>query len=64
MAASEAQLRANKKYLQKQDHIQLRVPSGEKEKIAAFAAEKGMSLNSFIRQSISDAMAKDSNSNR
>lgn len=59
MAASEAQLRANRKYLKKQDNIQLRVPAGEKELIAKYAAENGESLNGFVRRAISETIARD-----
>ena len=59
MAASEAQLRANRKYLKKQDNIQLRVPAGEKELIAKHAAENGESLNSFVRRAISETIVRD-----
>lgn len=59
MAASEAQLRANRKYLKKQDNIQLRVPSGEKAIIAKHAAKTGESLNSFIRRAIAETMKRD-----
>lgn len=59
MATSEAQLRANRKYLKKQDNIQLRVPSGEKTIIAEHAATTGESLNGFIRRAIAETMVRD-----
>ena len=58
--ASEAQLRANKKYLTKQDHIQVRVPAGEKEVIAEYAKKNGESLNGFIRRAITETMIRES----
>lgn len=49
MAATEAQKRAMKKYIDgKLDSIMLRVPKGEKENIRKSAENCGMSLNSYI----------------
>ena len=45
MAASEAQLRASKKYQQKFDKVQIRVPHDEKEQIDAHAERMGESVN-------------------
>ena len=59
MAQTEAQLRASKKYHEKFDNIQIRVPAGEKEVIANYAAEKGESLNSFVRRAILETMDRD-----
>lgn len=41
------------------DDIRLRVPKGQKEKIQAFAAENGESLNGFINRVINEAMGVD-----
>ena len=60
MPQTEAQLRASKKYHEKFDNIQIRVPSGEKEIISDHAASMGESLNSFVRRAISEAIERDS----
>ena len=41
------------------DDIRLRVPKGQKDKIQAFAAENGESLNGFINRVINEAMGVD-----
>ena len=61
MAQTEAQMRAYKKYHQKLDNIQIRVPQGEKAVIAAHAAARGESLNGFVRRAISEAIERDNN---
>ena len=59
MAASEAQLRASKKYQQKFDKVQIRVPHDEKEMIDAHAESMGESVNTFVRRAISEAIERD-----
>ena len=59
MAQTEAQLRTSKKYHQKFDNLQIRVPQGEKERIAAHAAIQKESLNGFVRQVVSETMKRD-----
>ena len=59
MAQTEAQLRASKKYHEKFDNLQIRVPIGEKELIAEHAASQSESLNAFVRRAISEAMTRD-----
>jgi predicted HicB family RNase H-like nuclease len=59
MPPTEAQLRANKKYLAKFDNIQIRVPQGEKEVISDHAKSQGESLNGFVRRAIQEAMERD-----
>lgn len=59
MVASEARLKANKKYHEKFDNLQIRVPNGEKEFIANHASTMGESLNSFVRRAISEAIERD-----
>lgn len=46
--ATKAHLEGNKRYLEKLDHITIRVKGGTKEKIKAHAQQKGMSLNAYI----------------
>ena len=43
--ATKAHLEGNKRYLEKLDHITIRVQGGTKEKIKARAQQEGMSLN-------------------
>ena len=57
--ASEAQLKANKKYHEKFDNILIRVPGGEKEVIDAHASAMGESVNSFVRRAIAETMERD-----
>ena len=45
---TKAQKEAIDKYHHKFDDIKVRIPKGEKEKIAAFAAKQGESVNRFI----------------
>lgn len=59
MKQTEAQLRATKKYHEKLDNIQIRVPKGEKEKISAHAAAQGESLNAFVVRAIKEAMERE-----
>lgn len=46
--ATKAHLEGNKRYLEKLDHITIRVQGGTKEIIKAHAQQKGMSLNAYI----------------
>ena len=39
--------------------IQIRVPQGEKEQIAAHAQKTGESMNRFVKRAISETMARD-----
>ena len=59
MALSESRVRANKKYHEKFDNLQVRVPQGQKEVIADHAAAQGESLNTFVRRAISETMERD-----
>ena len=50
---------AKRKYNDKAyDRFTVSVKKGDKEKIAAFAAERGESLNGFINQLIADVMER------
>lgn len=54
---SDARIAANNRYNNKTyDRINIAVPKGDKEKIRAFAAERGESVNGFIRRAIEEAM--------
>jgi len=55
--ATEARLKANKKYLtEKVDTLQIRVPKGRKIIIQEFAKSQGKSLNAFVLDLINNAM--------
>ena len=57
MSVTKAQKRATAKFENKKyDKILLRVEKGEKEKIKAFVAEHGESINGFICRIIKEAM--------
>ena len=59
MAATEAQRRASKKYInEKLDSIMLRIPKGEKEVIRKEADTYGMSVNSYIYNAVKTAMSQ------
>ena len=59
MAQTEAQKKAIKKYHEKFDKLQIRIPAGEKEIIDAHAAAMNESTNSFVRRAIALAMEQD-----
>lgn len=59
MAVSEAQLKAAKKYQQKFDKVQIRVPHEEKDIIDAHASKMGESVNAFVRRAIAETMDRD-----
>lgn len=59
MATSEAQLKANKKYQQKFDKVQIRVSHEDKESIDRHAASMGESTNAFVRRAIAETMERD-----
>lgn len=59
MATSEAQLKANKKYQQKFDKVQIRVSHDEKERIDQHAKIIGESTNAFVRRAILETMERD-----
>ncbi len=59
MAPTEAQIRARKKYREKQEYLQTRVSPEEKAKIAAHAESTGESLSEFMRRAIAEAIERD-----
>lgn len=59
MAQTAAQIKASKKYHEKFDLVQTRVPTGEKSLIAGHAAARGESLNGFVRRAICETMERD-----
>ena len=61
MAATKAQLRANQKYHDKFERIQIRVSPEEKESIEAYAEEIGESVNTFVRRAVAEIMEREKN---
>lgn len=59
MAQTEAQLRASRKYHEKFDKLQIRVPPEEKAEISNHAKATGESVNAFVRRAIAEAMERD-----
>ncbi len=62
MKASEARLRANQKYHDKYERIQIRVTPEDKNAISQHAASFGESLNNFVRRAIAETMERDKKS--
>ena len=58
MAATEAQLRANKKYHSKFHRMQIRVPEEEKQLIDAHTAVTKESVNSFVQRAIRETIER------
>ena len=60
MSATDAQLRATKKYLkEKLDDVRFRVPKGQREIIQQHAAKQGESVNAFICRAVRETMERD-----
>jgi predicted HicB family RNase H-like nuclease len=60
MPATEAHIRATSKWEKENyDKYQVRLKKGELDKVKAFAASKGESVNGFINRAINEAMGKD-----
>lgn len=56
---TNAQKKANEKYLSKFVQIAFRVSKDQKEEIVKYARARGESLNAFIIRAINDAMESD-----
>lgn len=57
--ATKAHLEGNKRYLEKQDDIKVRVPKGRREEIKAFAESRGKSLNGFIVEAVDEKIERE-----
>lgn len=57
--ATKAHLEGNKRYLEKQDTILIRVPKGKKAEIQNHAQSKEKSLNKYIVDLIDEDMKKE-----
>ena len=59
MAPTEAQIRARKKYREKQEYLQARVSPEEKLAIEEHVNVTNESLSDFIRRAITETMERD-----
>ena len=59
MAQTEAQIRAKRKYREKQVYLQARVTPEEKENIIAHVAVTEESLNDFMRRAFVETIERD-----
>ena len=60
MALTEAQKKANAKYIAKAyDRIELKVKKGRKDLIKAHAESKGESINVFVNRAINETMERE-----
>ena len=60
MPASEARMRANKKYQQKTyEPLSINVLQGERAVVTAAAQEAGMSMAAYVRAAIAEKMERD-----
>lgn len=64
MAPTEAQIRARRKYREKQEYLQTRVSPEEKAKISAHAESTGETLSEFMRRAITETMERDNTKNK
>ena len=62
MSPTDAQVRARKKYREKQEYLQVRVSPEEKVAIANHAETVGESLSDFMRRAFSETMERDKKS--
>jgi predicted HicB family RNase H-like nuclease len=59
MAATEAQLRANKKYHSKFHRMQIRITEDEKQRVDEHTAVTGESVNAFVQRAIWETIERD-----
>lgn len=59
MSPTEAQIRARKKYREKQEYLQARVSPEEKAIIVAHAESTGESLSDFMRRAFTETIDRD-----
>ena len=59
MAATEAQLRANKKYHSKFHRMQIRITEDEKQRVDEHTAVTGESVNAFVQRAICETIERD-----
>lgn len=56
--ATKAHLEGNKRYLETQEDIKIRVPKGQRERLKQAADQEGKSLNRYILDAIEEHEAK------
>ena len=61
--ATKAHLEGNRRYLEKQDSVLIRIPKGRKAELQAHAEEQGESLNGFIVRAVDEAIERDNDEN-
>ena len=59
MSPTEAQIRARRKYREKQEYLQARVSPEEKAAIVAHAESMQESLSDFMRRAFAETMERD-----
>lgn len=59
MPKTEAELRANKKYMDKFERMYIRLSPELKEKISQHADNNGESVNAFVLRAIDEAMERE-----
>ena len=64
MSPTEAQIRARKKYREKQEYLQARVSPEEKLTIVEHVNVTNESLSDFIRRAITETMERDKTSGK
>lgn len=64
MSPTEAQIRARKKYREKQEYLQARISPTEKIAISEHITTTGESLSDFIRRAIAETMERDKKSEK
>ena len=57
--ATKAHLEGNRRYLEKQDSVLIRIPKGRKAELQAHAEEQGESLTCFIVRAVDETIERD-----
>ena len=57
--ATKAHLEGNRRYLEKQDSVLIRIPKGRKAELQAHAEQQGESLNGFVKRAIDETIERD-----
>lgn len=64
MKSSEARIRANKKYQQKFDRLQIRISFEERNEIDQHIEKTKESMNAFVHRAIIETMKRDNTSDK
>ena len=57
--ATKSHREGNRRYLEKQDSVLIRIPKGRKAELQAHAEEQGESLNGFIVRAVDETIERD-----